>query len=90
VARHVPSHNNDGGSWRHGVVESRRKMRVVMRAHGGDAVWRHGGIISRISGVYADLNLKMAWRFDGGDDSFSVYMRCSRSVAKPDERSHFA
>jgi hypothetical protein len=37
-----------------------------VRAQGGRTIWRHGGIISRIDKVYADLNnedcLEVRWR----------------------------
>jgi hypothetical protein len=44
------------GSWRHGTAVSRWRTRVEVRAQGGGAVWRHGGVIGRIDKVYADLN----------------------------------
>jgi hypothetical protein len=55
VERRVPSCIDDGGSRWHGAAESRRRTRVVMRAQGGGAVWRHGGIVGRIDEVFADL-----------------------------------
>jgi hypothetical protein len=57
-----------------GIAESRWRTRAEVRAHGGGIVWRHGGIIGMI------LTLKIARRFDGGDDICSMHMRYSLSV----------
>ena len=37
-------HIDDGGSWRHGAVETRRLMRGDGLAQEEEVVWRHGGV----------------------------------------------
>ena len=39
----------DGGSWRHGVAETRRPMRADGLAQEEVVVWRHGGVDDRVA-----------------------------------------
>jgi hypothetical protein len=71
---------DSGASQRLGAAESQRRTWAEMRAQGGGVVWRHGSVIGRIGNFMWILTLKIAWRFDGGDNFCSVYMRYSLSV----------
>jgi hypothetical protein len=46
---------DDGGSQWYGASHSRQRTRAKLRAQGGSAGWRHGGVIGGIDKVYADL-----------------------------------
>jgi hypothetical protein len=44
VEQCVTSRINDGGSWRRGIAEARRRLRVVLCAQDGGTVWRRGDV----------------------------------------------
>ena len=57
VERSFIFHIDDGGSRRHGAVETRRLMRGDGLVQEEEAVWRHGDIDGRVARQGRSLNM---------------------------------